>query len=99
MILGKLYEWSGIKYTRELIDYDYSFAPKEGANIHGLFMEGARWNLANNSIAPSSLKELFPLLPVVHIKATTQDKQEVRHIYECPVYRTRCIFFLDVFIN
>ena len=28
-------------------------------------------------------------MPVMYIKAVTQDKQEVRNLYEWPVYKTR----------
>ena len=62
---------------------------REGAYIHGLFMEGARWDLNIGSIAESQLKELYPSMPVMYIKAVTQDKQETRNFYECPVYKTR----------
>ena len=37
----------------------------------------------------SRLKELSPLMPVMYIKALTQDRQELRNLYECPVYKTR----------
>lgn len=52
-------------------------------------MEGARWDIAANSIAEARLKELFPLMPVIFVKAITQDKQDLRGTYECPVYKTR----------
>ena len=40
-------------------------------------------------IVDSRLKELHPLMPVMYIKALTQDKQEMRNLYECPIYKTR----------
>lgn len=64
-------------------------APREGAYVSGLFMEGARWDIQLGSIADSKLKELFPVIPVVYIKAITQDKQDLRNMYDCPVYKTR----------
>lgn len=69
--------------------FNFSAAPREGANVSGLFMEGARWDMDNGTIAPSRLKELFPTMPVIFIKAITQDKVETKNIYNCPVYRTR----------
>ncbi|KAK4884824.1 hypothetical protein RN001_001095 [Aquatica leii] len=68
---------------------DLSGAPREGANVCGLFMEGARWDTGTGSIADSKLKELFPIVPVIFIKAITQDKQELKNMYDCPVYKTR----------
>ena len=68
---------------------EMGMAPREGAYIHGLYMEGARWDINLGTIAESRLKELYPLMPVIHIRAVTQDKQEMRNLYECPVYNTR----------
>lgn len=52
-------------------------------------MEGARWDIETGVISDARLKELFPLMPVVYIRAITQDKQDLRNMYECPVYKTR----------
>ena len=52
-------------------------------------MEGARWDINTGTISDSILKELFPQMPVVYIKAITQDKQDLRNMCECPVYKTR----------
>lgn len=66
-------------------------APREGAYIYGLYLEGARWDNIVNSITSPRLKELFFEMPVVYIKAITKDKQEMRNVYECPLYITRSI--------
>lgn len=54
-------------------------------------MEGARWDTTTGGIVESRMMELFPLMPVIFIKAVTQDKQEVRNVYECPVYKIRLV--------
>ncbi|XP_022909837.1 dynein beta chain, ciliary-like [Onthophagus taurus] len=68
---------------------DFTSAPREGAYVNGLFMEGAKWDTQACVIGESKLKELFPVVPVVFIKAITQDKQDLRNMYDCPVYKTR----------
>ena len=68
---------------------EFSGAPREGAYVHGLFMEGARWDTPTGMIQESLLKELTPSMPVIYIKAITVDKKETKGVYECPVYRTR----------
>jgi len=68
---------------------EFSAPPREGAYINSLYMEGARWDTATGSIAESKLKDLFPMMPVIWVKAITQDKQETKNIYDCPVYKTR----------
>jgi dynein heavy chain len=68
---------------------EFSGAPREGAYVHGLFMEGARWDTGSGMIQESLLKDLTPSMPVIYIKAVTVDKRETKGVYECPVYRTR----------
>ncbi|XP_070067151.1 dynein beta chain, ciliary [Drosophila virilis] len=68
---------------------EFTSAPREGAYVNGLFMEGARWDMKLSTITDALNKELFPAMPVIYIKAVTQDKQDVKNIYECPVYKIR----------
>ncbi|KAL7723821.1 hypothetical protein ACLKA6_002146 [Drosophila palustris] len=68
---------------------EFTSAPREGAYVNGLFMEGARWDMKMSTITDALNKELFPAMPVIYIKAVTQDKQETKNIYECPVYKIR----------
>lgn len=70
-----------------------SEAPRDGANIDGLVLEGARWDNLMNSLVNARLKELFFEMPLIHIKAITKDKQELRNVYECPIYRTRYVLY------
>jgi dynein heavy chain len=74
-----------MKKTRE----ELTSPPREGAYIHGLFMEGARWDSNAGVIAESHLKELTPSMPVLYVRAIPVDKKETKGIYECPLYRTR----------
>ncbi|XP_071672858.1 dynein axonemal heavy chain 9-like isoform X4 [Patagioenas fasciata] len=68
---------------------DFASPPREGAYVHGLFMEGARWDAQAGIIAEARLKELTPAMPVIFIKAIPADKQDIRSTYRCPVYKTR----------
>lgn len=68
---------------------DFNAPPREGAYIHGLFMEGARWDVQTGMIAESRLKELTPGMPVIFVRAIPVDKQDKKNSYECPVYKTR----------
>ncbi|XP_067860408.1 dynein axonemal heavy chain 9-like [Heptranchias perlo] len=68
---------------------DFSSPPREGAYVHGLFMEGARWDSQTGIITDARLKELTPTMPVIFIKAIPVDKQDTRNVYPCPVYKTR----------
>ncbi|NXB29064.1 DYH9 protein, partial [Eulacestoma nigropectus] len=68
---------------------DFASAPREGAYVHGLFMEGARWDAQTGIITDARLKELTPAMPVMFIKAIPADKQDTRGMYPCPLYKTR----------
>lgn len=50
--------------------FSSSTAPREGAYIHGLFMEGARWDIQSGIIVESRLKELFPSMPVINVRVS-----------------------------
>ncbi|KAJ8736094.1 hypothetical protein PYW08_006750 [Mythimna loreyi] len=77
------------KMKEEFTIADTRSAPRDGAFIHGLLMEGARWDQQAGIIMDSKLKDLFPPMPVINVRAITQDKQDLRNMYECPVYKTR----------
>ncbi|KAM7121693.1 dynein axonemal heavy chain 11 [Molossus nigricans] len=73
------------KKTKE----EYGHPPREGAYLHGLFMEGARWDTQAGSIAEARLKELTPAMPVICVKAMPLERQETKHTYACPVFKTK----------
>jgi dynein heavy chain len=64
--------------------------PADGAYIHGLFLEGASWENGDNDgyLIDQKLKELHPILPVIHVIAIEIDKKETGGKYVCPVYYT-----------
>lgn len=39
--------------------------------MHGMFMEGARWDTQSGIIMESRLKELFPAMPVINVRVNT----------------------------
>ncbi|CAE8701670.1 unnamed protein product, partial [Polarella glacialis] len=44
---------------------------EEGQNIHGLFIEGARWNKQEGKLEESEAKRLHMPMPVMHVSAMT----------------------------
>ncbi|XP_077576473.1 dynein axonemal heavy chain 11 [Stigmatopora nigra] len=68
---------------------DFGHPPREGAYIHGLFMEGARWDIQSGVIAEAVLRDLTPPMPVLYVRAVLAEEQELKNTYECPVYRTK----------
>ncbi|PNW78281.1 hypothetical protein CHLRE_09g403800v5 [Chlamydomonas reinhardtii] len=70
---------------------------RDGAFIHGLTLEGARWDDKIGALDDSKPKELFCPMPVILVRAVTQDKAEMKDVYKCPVYTTEARFREEVF--
>ncbi|KAM8851125.1 dynein beta chain, ciliary [Spinachia spinachia] len=68
---------------------EFNQPAREGAYVYGLYMEGARWDTQAGVIAEARLKELTPAMPVISVRAVPNDRQEIRNIYECPLYKTK----------
>ncbi|KAL0236998.1 hypothetical protein PCE1_000395 [Barthelona sp. PCE] len=68
---------------------DISAPPREGAYIVGLYCEGARWDKAAGVITDAKIKELYPEMPVIHVRAQLREKVDTTGMYQCPVYVTR----------
>lgn len=45
--------------------------PEEGQNIHGLFIEGGRWNRQEGRLDESEPKKLFTAMPAIFVTAAT----------------------------
>jgi dynein heavy chain len=82
-------------------------APEEGVFVHGLFMDGARWDRKEGSIVESEPKKLFAAVPVLYVTGlrnslvgTKKDIYSPTGLapYMCPLYRypARTDFFLVV---
>lgn len=59
-----------------------------GVYVHGLYMECARWDDTNQCVAESKLKELYPLMPVIHVISVNVLEKIHENIYRCPMYVT-----------
>merc|ERR1711977_320966 len=40
-------------------------ATRDGAYIHGLYVEGARWDMQAGVLEDAIMKELYPIMPVI----------------------------------
>uniref|UniRef100_A0A670HMH9 Dynein axonemal heavy chain 11 n=2 Tax=Podarcis muralis TaxID=64176 RepID=A0A670HMH9_PODMU len=68
---------------------EFTQPAREGAYIHGLYLEGACWDVQGGHVAEACLKAPTAAMPVVFVRAIPNDRQETRNIYECPVYKTK----------
>ena len=62
--------------------------PKEGCYIHGLFLEGARWDPEAFQLAESQPKELYTEMAVIWLLPTPNRKIQDQDFYLCPIYKT-----------
>ena len=71
------------------LSYDrYTSKPEDGAYIHGLFFDGARWDAEAQVLTDSKPKELFSEAPVVWLKPADKSTIIEYPHYTCPVYKT-----------
>lgn len=68
--------------------YDLSKAPEDGVYVHGLFMEGARWDEKKEAIEESQPRVLFSTMKSIWILPGKRDEIDYAHSYKCPVYKT-----------
>lgn len=62
--------------------------PREGSYIHGLFLEGARWDPVAFQLAESRPKELYTEMAVIWLLPTPNRKTQDQDHYLCPIYKT-----------
>jgi len=66
---------------------DIKEKPKDGCYIYGLFLEGARFDLASGVLADSHPKVLYTELPVMHLLPVQHRKEPEKGVYLTPVYK------------
>uniref|UniRef100_G1KBI6 Dynein axonemal heavy chain 12 n=1 Tax=Anolis carolinensis TaxID=28377 RepID=G1KBI6_ANOCA len=86
------------KYTIpiDLLGYEFqvlpkdtsNVAPEDGVYIHGLFLDGARWDRAQGLLSEQYPKILFDMMPIIWIKPTKKSDIKKTNAYMCPLYKT-----------
>lgn len=64
-------------------------APKEGAYVSKMILEGASWDVQHSHLAEPEPMQLFSPIPIVHFKPVAKKKTSehgVTHTYSCPLY-------------
>ncbi|XP_029097539.1 dynein heavy chain 12, axonemal isoform X7 [Monodon monoceros] len=76
-------------YEFEVISSDTSEGtPEDGVYIHGLYLDGARWDRTSGLLAEQYPKLLFDLMPIIWIKPTKKSQIVKSNAYVCPLYKT-----------
>ncbi|GAA6221830.1 dynein heavy chain 1, axonemal-like [Lates japonicus] len=62
--------------------------PDAGCYIHGLFLEGARWDNGAGQLTESRPKELYTEMAVIWLIPKPNRKPPTAGVYVCPIYKT-----------
>jgi len=68
--------------------YDLTTAPADGVYIHGLYVEGCRWDDRKEALEESAPKVLFTPMKTIWILPMKKADIDTGHSYCCPVYKT-----------
>ena len=90
-VTARAYTWAldEVETFTDITRMDWDQAegqPEEGAYIHGLYIEGARWCRENDELRDSILRDLAPQMPIIHLKAIPAKERRMKDYYDCPVY-------------
>ena len=80
-----------LKFRTEVIPkahHQITEKPTIGVNIHGLFMQGARWDSHRGRIEESEPGALFIEMPVVWLEPVNVDKKQEVIAYSAPLNKT-----------
>ena len=70
-----------------LDEKDIVQAPKEGAYIRGLWLEGAGWNYEQSCLCEPEQMELVYSMPIIQFKPVeARARRSGRGVYQCPLY-------------
>jgi len=74
--------------VREFFAEGCKEAPEVGVNVHGLFLQGARWDMNKKVIEDSKPKEPIEKFPVVQLVPVPITENLEAGCYSCPFYKT-----------
>jgi dynein heavy chain len=61
--------------------------PPDGVYIHGLFLEGAAFDMQSRRLIDSTPQKLFQEMPVIWLKPARNREVPTTGVYNCPVYK------------
>jgi len=76
-----------VDVSKKMTPEEIEGTSRDGAYVYGLYMEGARWDVQAGCMEDAYMKELYPKLPVILMRAILTEKEDTRGIYRCPVYK------------
>eukprot|EP00800_Vazella_pourtalesii_P007117 TRINITY_DN1940_c0_g2_i1.p1 TRINITY_DN1940_c0_g2~~TRINITY_DN1940_c0_g2_i1.p1 ORF type:complete len:619 (+),score=167.30 TRINITY_DN1940_c0_g2_i1:94-1857(+) len=62
--------------------------PEDGVYVHGLYLDGARWDRKKGVLGEQFPKALYDLVPVIWMIPERRNNMSETSAYQCPVYKT-----------
>ena len=75
-------------YIKEFYEEDVHEHPDDGVNIHGLFLQGAKWDFKKKMIEDSDPKVPIVKMPVIWLEPVEEKGYVDEKAYSCPLYKT-----------
>lgn len=63
-------------------------APEDGVFVFGLFLDGARWSNGKKIMKESKPKQLYSIIPIIHMIPVKKEDLFLEKVYVCPLYKT-----------
>ena len=73
---------SNVRKEYHSMDKNSKDGPEDGVNIHGLFLQGARWNVDEGKVADSKKGVLFYELPIIWLEPIPENRQDDERSYK-----------------
>lgn len=80
-----------LKFRTDILgktSYEIKEMPTSGVNIHGLFLQGAKWDWHRERLEESDPGVLFSDMPVIWLEPITLEIEDKKLAYQSPMYKT-----------
>jgi dynein heavy chain len=72
----------------EIYEEEVTETPENGVNIHGLFLQGAKWDMKKRMIEDSDPKVPIVTMPVIWMEPVLEKEVVEERMYFAPLYKT-----------
>jgi len=76
-----------VEVTKKFDASDFTAPSRDGSYVHGLSLEGAKWNTQSGMLQAAAPREMTSPMPVLNCKALPANRVE-SSVYCCPCYKT-----------
>lgn len=63
-------------------------SPENGVYVDGLYLDGARWDAKDESLADQIIGKLYFPMPIIHFLPAENYQAKASTTYKCPAYKT-----------